>query len=95
MGRPITEYRWLKPETYQDPRLPEHLRGGLEGYIEEKRPVGHFLTAVLTNDLFEAMSRADATSRAYLPSICEWIYNEAPSSCWGSPEKVTAWLSAE
>lgn len=85
----------LAPETYQDERLPEHIRRGIEDYIELHRPVGHFLTAVLTNDLREACARADQTNRYRLFDIVDWLYNEAPSVCWGSPEKVETWLKAE
>lgn len=85
----------LAPETYQDERLPEHIRDGLENYIEHHRAVGHFLTAVLSNDLLEACARADQTNRYRLFDIVDWLYNEAPSVCWGSPEKVGAWLKQE
>lgn len=52
---------------------------------------GDFLTAVLSNDLFEAAARADMTNRFDLWEICEYIYNELPSACWGSREKVEVW----
>lgn len=85
----------LPPETYEDERLPEHIRGGLKDYIEHHVPVGHFLTAVLSNDLTEACARADQTNRYRLFDIVDWLYNEAPSVCWGSRRKVDAWLKAE
>jgi hypothetical protein len=75
-------------------RLPVGLRGGLERYIEHGVPPGHFLTAVLTNDLREACSRADDINRYLLWDIVGWLWNEAPAPCWGSPEKVSAWLLA-
>lgn len=82
----------LAPEIYQDERLPEHIRGGVESYIEHHRAVGHFLTAVLSNDLREACARADQINRYRLFDIVDWLYNEAPRACWGSPESVDAWL---
>ena len=45
------------PATYGN--IPEHMMASLKAYIMEGRPVGHFLTAVLSNNLFEAFSRAD------------------------------------
>ena len=71
--------------------LPE-FRDSLRMYIEGGYPPGGFLTAVLQNDLSNAIGRADKVSLLWLPSIVRWIYNEAPSACWGSPEKVSAWI---
>jgi hypothetical protein len=72
-------------------KLPEELRGGMERYIRHGVIPGHFLTAILENDLFDAVGHADAINGQRLPEIVRWVYNEAPSGCWGSPEKVTAW----
>jgi len=75
--------------------IPEHVMCSLCAYIEEHRHVGHFLTAVLQNDLKEAVGRADDHNLANLPAYVGYLYNEAPSSCWGSPEKVKEWLANE
>jgi hypothetical protein len=73
--------------------LPFSLRDGMRLYIEGHVETGGFLHAVLSNDLRRACERADAENQRALFSIVCWIYNEAPSTCWGSPEKVAAWLS--
>lgn len=72
--------------------VPLGLAEGLEAYIEEGQEPGGFLYAVLTNDLFEAVGRADRVNRLALTAIVEWVYNEAPSTCWGSKERVKAWM---
>jgi len=64
-------------------------------YIEERRKVGHFLTAVLSNDLNDAFARADDTNVEAIGTLIRWIYNYAPSLCWGSKEKVERWLARE
>jgi len=64
----------------------------LRRYVDDRCPTGDFLYAVLSNDLFEAMGRADENNRAALFDICKYIWNELPSICWGSPEKVRAWF---
>ena len=64
----------------------------MEGYIEHGWEVGGFLYAVLTNDLFEAVGRADHVNRLLLPAIVSWIYNEAPSACWGDKDRVKTWM---
>lgn len=74
--------------------VPEHVRQPLRDYLERSRPVGDFLTAVLSNDLGEAARRADAVNRVYLADIALFLTYHAPSAAWGSPEKVAAWLAA-
>ena len=61
-------------------RLPLHLQGGVQRYIEQGVPPGDFLTAVITNDLLLATSHADDTSLAALRDIVRFFYNEPPRS---------------
>lgn len=75
-------------------QLPEHIRDGVLNYVEKGWPIGGFLTAVFTNNLMEAFARADDINRVQLYAICSWVYNEAPSGCWGNPAKVRLWLEA-
>jgi len=65
---------------------------GLVRYINDRVPAGGFLHAVLENDLKEAVARADEENMELIPIYVSWLYNEAPTACWGSPEKVAAWL---
>jgi hypothetical protein len=65
----------------------------IKAYIEVGQPVGDFLTALLSNDLMKAVSRADDNNQRNLVAWCKWLYNEAPALCFGSPEKVKLWLS--
>lgn len=74
--------------------IQEHMLESLKAYIEQHRPVGGFLTAVLENNLMEACGRADDDNLANLPAFCAYLYNDAPSACHGSPKKVQAWLAA-
>lgn len=54
---------------------------------------GGFLQAVLSNDLKEACQQGDQDNLDALVAIVALIYNELPACCWGSPEKVAAWVS--
>lgn len=72
--------------------IPEHMIGGLRRYIENGIEPGSFLEAVLCNDLKGAVGRADQTNKHRLHDYIMFLYNFAPSSCWGSPEKYTAWV---
>lgn len=74
--------------------IPAHLRDGMLRYLRDGIEPGHFLTAVLENNMMEAMGRADEMSRAGLYSICQYLYNHAPGSCYGSPERVQRWMRA-
>lgn len=65
---------------------------GLKAYIEERIPPGGFLSAVICNDLSAAVGRADEENLKNLPAFAAFLYNCAPSMCWGSPEKMKAWL---
>lgn len=74
-------------------RVPLPTLQGLQRYAQRHCPVGHFLTAVLSNDLMEAVGRADEGNRAALADICTYVFNYLPIGCWGSPAKVQAWLT--
>lgn len=74
------------------PPLPDHMEESLRLWINHGRQPGHFLTACIENDLVNAAHRADSLATvSVLPVIMGWMYNEAPSPCWGSREKRLAW----
>lgn len=66
--------------------------GSLTAYVKYGQPTGGFLEAVLSNDLCEAIGRADGTNGPALAHILAFAYNELPSSCWGSPAKYNNWV---
>jgi hypothetical protein len=63
----------------------------LNRWVSYGIPPGHFLTAVLCNDLRTAVMRADDANARALPDIVKWIFNHAPEACWGSPQAVNRW----
>lgn len=71
--------------------VPRRMMSALVRYILKGEIPGGFLTAVLQNDLFEAIGRADEENRRNLPAFVSFIYNEAPSTCWGSKEHIKQW----
>lgn len=75
-------------------KLPESLRDGMKRYVEDGLLPGHFLTAVLENNLFSAVMRADANNLKELPSIVKWIHWKIPSSSHGSDITVKAWIDS-
>lgn len=72
--------------------VSRYTKKSIDRYIDTGCPTGSFLYAVLTNNLFGAISRADANNKPYLADICEYISNYAPLNCWGSAKKVKAWM---
>ena len=73
--------------------MRQNITESLERYVKYGVPTGGFLQAVLENDLCGAFSRADEENRRDLFGIVSCVYNELPSECWGSPERVRTWLA--
>lgn len=72
--------------------IPLHLQPGLRRYIESGIRAGGFLQACLENNTEEAGYRAIGPVKESIPAIFEFLENRAPAECWGSPEKVAAWI---
>lgn len=77
--------------SYLD-EIPTRTMLSLKRYHRAHIPTGDFLTAVLSNDLFEAVARADAENLEVLPSIVKFIYNRLPANYWGDTNTVNKWL---
>lgn len=75
-------------------QLPEHMQNGMRLYIERGIEPGSFMYAVLCNDLMGAFGCADSVNQRRIKDFCQFLYNDAPSKCHGSPEKVRAWIAA-
>jgi hypothetical protein len=72
----------------------DHLVPGLQRYLSDHIETGSFLRAVLSNDLCEACARAaDLNTLLSLPLLVVYLQKNLPEQCWGSPEKVEAWLA--
>jgi len=73
--------------------IEERFKEAIDAYVKDGRPMGGFVTAVLENNLMLAIGKADEDAYHNLREIVKYLYNDAPSSCWGSPEKVKAWYA--
>lgn len=71
--------------------VPPHLREGIIAYALTGRPTGHFLAAFLSNDLKEAIGRADDVTLAGFRPLMQFVYGYLSSECWGDRETVAAW----
>ena len=74
------DFKRIRPDVIESIRL----------YVEHGCDPGDFLTAVLENNLKEALGRADDYNRETIFDIVGYCYNEIPSVCWGSPVKIKA-----
>jgi hypothetical protein len=74
--------------------LPEHMRGGMQSYVEHGIRPGDFLYLILCNDFVHALGHADPINMARIVSYAEFLYLAAPRGSWGSREKVDAWIEA-
>jgi hypothetical protein len=77
---------------FRDFYIPLRMMGAIECYVNQGIQPGNFLTAVICNDLQEAVGRADEENMENLPAYVHYFYNEAPGQCWGSREKMVAWV---
>jgi len=82
---------WLASKLIES-KIPEHLHDGLIAYIMDGRPTGHFLRAVLENNLIGACGRADETLKYRLYDLIFFLTNYAPRHCWTSPANVDYWM---
>ena len=71
--------------------LHPNLRPGLARHILIGQPTGGFLTALLSNDLDDAVFRADPTSLAALSELTRFVRHCTPPLCHGSRAAVKAW----
>lgn len=74
-------------------KIPELMRGAIKRYLLDHTKPGSFLSAVLQNNLRDAIFNADAENIHLLPIYVRWFYNFAPIGSWGSPDNVKRWLA--
>ena len=85
----LTEKQILKMSEYG---IPDYMQGGIIRYYENGISPGSFLTAVIDNDLREAVGRADDTNKHCLHKYVMWFYNQAPRGSWGHASASEQWL---
>ena len=75
--------------------IPERMMPGIRRYVEHGVRPGDFLSAVIQNNLSEAIGRADTENLENIPAFVTYFYNECPLGCWGSPEKMKSWMESK
>lgn len=77
-----------------DAGLPNHMHAALERYVFDGILPGGFLEAVLSNNLMEAVTKADYTNLAALKDWVMFVYWNIPSGCWKSDKHITDWVES-
>jgi hypothetical protein len=70
--------------------LPNHLRGGLQRYLEAGIEPGGFLLACIEDRFSDAVARAKVPEDDLL-AVGRWLLMHAPGMAWGSREQRIAW----
>jgi hypothetical protein len=93
MGQTELEY-WedILENGLEDLEIPEHMHGAVLRYILDGLDPGHFLSAVIKNNLFESFMFADHKNIKMIRQYVELFYNYAPSDCWKSEEAKQNWI---
>jgi hypothetical protein len=68
--------------------IPARTKAALDHFARTGNYPGGFCTAVLENKFAEALCNADSENLAAIQEIALYLYNQLPSACWGSVEKV-------
>ncbi len=71
--------------------IPEHMHDAIIRFYENGFSPGDFLSAVIDNDLREAIGRADSTNIERLKNYFMWFCNHAPSGTWGFSGATSKW----
>lgn len=80
--------------NYDENSVPvPYMREAARLYIDYGVHPGGFLTAVLENNFVRAVGSADETNLRFIRDWALWAYNDIPSACWGTVEKVDAWIT--
>jgi len=72
-------------------QVPEHIRSGIKLYLTKGVMPGHFLQAVICNQLKESFMYADDENIYHMWDIVNFFYNEVPLLAWGSRKNMIQW----
>jgi hypothetical protein len=73
--------------------IPAHMRHGVYEYVMHGRPVGSFLTSVISDQPISTVwAKADQTNRDQMNGWMIFLYNYFPSKARGSAEAMQAWI---
>jgi len=83
-----------KSYEFNEYYIPERMMPGIKRYVEHGAEPGSFLSAIIQNNLSEAVGRADSENQKNIPAFVAYFYNKCPLACWGSKEKMESWIDS-
>ena len=86
---------YIDPYLFETPlwgKIPIQHKRHLRAYIENGEALANFLRAVVSNNLCDAVLWSGEHGGS-LKEFMLFLYNEAPSGCWGSDEKYDEWIA--
>ena len=78
---------------FREWKISAHMMHSIELYLEQGIPPGHFLSAVICNDLMKACRYADDINIRNLPAYAAYFFNEVPTNAWGAAERFESWCN--
>lgn len=72
--------------------LPAEHFDSMANYILHGVPQGDFFSAVIGDSLMSAAAYADSTNKPLLHLYAQFLFNRAPSGCFGSNERREQWI---
>lgn len=72
--------------------LPRHMWEPLIEYTMTGRPLNTFLAALVTNNLSQAVKKADDLNIQRLRDYVTWLESVAPIGSFGSPTAYQEWM---
>ena len=84
----------INSNDFEGYQIPSYMQDGLILYINNGIEPGSFMSAVLENNLKQAVIHADSNNMTLIPEYVRFLYAKAPSSVWGSRAKVDAHLDS-
>ncbi len=75
--------------------IPKHMIPSLVRYMLWGIRPGEFLTALLQGNFFECLKKADDLNKHALYEYGSFLYRAAPPDCFGTPDKVRAWITQQ
>ena len=81
------------PLNHDGVKTKESSQRVYDQYTADHVETGQCLRALLSNDLFDFVGRADPETLGAAVALVKLVYNHMPSSCHGSRAKVEAWLA--
>jgi hypothetical protein len=72
--------------------IPRAIKEQIDNYIDGGVPPAGFLSAMLCNNIRDAVAHADEFNKRALYDIVIYLENFMPNMAWGSPVRVEKWL---